>query len=77
MKRVKIVGAGGYGGAGLMELLCRHPEVEIACLVAKDDVNKPVTDVYPHLRGFVDSADRAAGRAGGAAGFRRGVFLHS
>lgn len=52
--KAKIVGAGGYGGVGLMELLSRHPEVEIACLVAKDDVNKPVTDVYPHLHGFLD-----------------------
>lgn len=54
MKRVKIVGAGGYGGAGLMEILSRHPEVDIACLVAKDDVNKPVSEMYPHLRGYVD-----------------------
>ncbi|MGA0333118.1 MAG: N-acetyl-gamma-glutamyl-phosphate reductase [Kiritimatiellia bacterium] len=52
--KAKIVGAGGYGGCGLMEILSRHPDVEIACLVAKDDVNKPVTDVYPHLHGFVD-----------------------
>jgi N-acetyl-gamma-glutamyl-phosphate reductase len=52
--RAKIVGAGGYGGVGLMEGLLRHPEVEIACLVARDDVNKPVTDVYPHLHGYLD-----------------------
>jgi N-acetyl-gamma-glutamyl-phosphate reductase len=52
--KAKIVGAGGYGGVGLMEILSRHPEVEIGCLVAKDDVNKPVTDVYPHLHGFLD-----------------------
>jgi len=62
-RKAKIVGAGGYGGCGLMEILSRHPDVEIACLVAKDDINKPVTDVYPHLHGFVDlpilSADAA------------------
>lgn len=52
--RAKIVGAGGYGGVGLIECLLRHPEVDIACLVAKDDVNKPITDVYPHLHGFLD-----------------------
>lgn len=52
--RAKIVGAGGYGGVGLIECLLRHPDVEIACLVAKDDVNKPITDVYPHLHGYVD-----------------------
>lgn len=52
--RAKIVGAGGYGGVGLMELLTRHPEVDIGCLVAKDDVNKPVTELYPHLHGHLD-----------------------
>jgi N-acetyl-gamma-glutamyl-phosphate reductase len=52
--RAKIVGAGGYGGVGLIECLLRHPDVEIACLVAKDDVNKPITDVYPHLHGALD-----------------------
>lgn len=58
--KAKIVGAGGYGGVGLMEILSRHPEVEIACLVAKDDVNKPVTDVYPHLHGFLEMPILAA-----------------
>jgi N-acetyl-gamma-glutamyl-phosphate reductase len=54
MKKAKIVGAGGYGGVGLMEILSRHPEVDITCLVAKDDVNKPITDIYPHLYGTLD-----------------------
>lgn len=52
--KAKIIGAGGYGGVGLIECLLRHPDVEIGCLVAKDDVNKPVTDVYPHLYGYLD-----------------------
>lgn len=54
MIRAKIVGAGGYGGVGLIECLLRHPEVEIACLVAKDDVNIPIARVYPHLTGHLD-----------------------
>ncbi len=54
MINVKIVGAGGYGGVGLIECLSRHPDVNIACLVAKDDVHKPITDIYPHLHGHVD-----------------------
>lgn len=54
MINAKIVGAGGYGGVGLIEFLLRHPEVNIGCLVAKDDVNLPVTSLYPHLTGHID-----------------------
>lgn len=54
MIQAKIVGAGGYGGVGLIEFLLRHPEVNIACLVAKDDVDVPVTKLYPHLTGHID-----------------------
>lgn len=54
MIQAKIVGAGGYGGVGLIEFLLRHPEVNLACLVAKDDVNIPITRIYPHLTGFID-----------------------
>jgi len=59
MIRAKIVGAGGYGGVGLIEFLLRHPEVEVGCLVAKDDVNIPVTQIYPHLLGHIDQIIRA------------------
>jgi len=54
MIQAKIVGAGGYGGVGLIEFLLRHPEVNIACLVAKDDVNIPITSIYPHLTGHIN-----------------------
>ncbi|MFT5121528.1 MAG: N-acetyl-gamma-glutamyl-phosphate reductase [Candidatus Omnitrophota bacterium] len=54
MKRAKIVGAGGYGGVGMVELLLQHPEVDIACLVAKDAVGMPISQVYPHLSGYCD-----------------------
>lgn len=52
--RAKIVGATGYGGVGLIELLLNHPEVEIGALVAKQDVGKRIDEVYPHLTGFCD-----------------------
>ncbi len=54
MIRAKIIGAGGYGGIGLVELMLNHPEVEIACLTAKDDVGRPISEMYPHLKGFCD-----------------------
>ena len=59
-KKVKIVGAGGYGGVGLLELLLRHPEVELSCLVAKDDTGLPISQLYPHLEGFCDLMVHAA-----------------
>ena len=54
MIQAKIVGAGGYGGVGLIEFLLRHPEVNISCLVAKDDVHIPITKIYPHLTGHIE-----------------------
>lgn len=54
MVRAQIVGATGYGGLGMTELLFRHPEITVTSLLAKQDVGKRVSDVYPHLRGFVD-----------------------
>lgn len=54
MIRVKIVGATGYGGVGLTELLSQHPEAQITALVAREDVGKKISEVYPHLAGFCD-----------------------
>ncbi len=52
--RVGIIGAGGYGGCGAVELLSRHPDAEIAALMDTQDVGRPFTDLYPHLEGFCD-----------------------
>lgn len=52
--KVGIIGAGGYGGCGAVELLCRHPGVEIRALMDKQDVGKPMSEIYPHLAGFCD-----------------------
>jgi len=52
--KVGIIGAGGYGGCGAIELLIRHPKAEIFALIDKQDVGKPICDLYPHLKGFCD-----------------------
>jgi N-acetyl-gamma-glutamyl-phosphate reductase len=52
--KVGIVGAGGYGGCGAAELLTGHPQAEIAALIDLQDQGKPLSDLYPHLRGFCD-----------------------
>ena len=55
MIKAKIVGAGGYGGVGMTELLLRHPQARIGCLVDVTDVGTPMSGLYPHLTGFCDT----------------------
>lgn len=54
MIQAKIIGAGGYGGAGICELLLGHPRAEAAVLVDVDQVGSPMSALYPHLAGFLD-----------------------
>lgn len=55
MIRAKVVGAGGFGGIGITELLTGHPEARVAALVDIENVNRPISDSYPHLAGFCDA----------------------
>ncbi|MBR1870985.1 MAG: N-acetyl-gamma-glutamyl-phosphate reductase [Kiritimatiellae bacterium] len=52
--KVKVVGATGYGGLGIIDLLLGHPYAEISCLVAREEAGKTISAVYPHLAGFCD-----------------------
>ncbi len=54
MIKVKVVGAGGYGGVGIVEFLLGHPEAKISCLAASADVGIPMSALWPHLKGFCD-----------------------
>lgn len=54
MIRVKVVGATGYGGVGITELVLQHPEAKLVALVAREDVGQSIAAVYPHLQGFCD-----------------------
>jgi N-acetyl-gamma-glutamylphosphate reductase len=54
MIKVKVVGCGGYGGVGIVELLLRHPEAKIQTLVAATETGMPMSTLYPHLQGFCD-----------------------
>jgi N-acetyl-gamma-glutamyl-phosphate reductase len=51
--RVKVVGAGGYGGVGLIECLLRHPRAEVAVLVDVEGEG-PLSRMWPHLTGYCD-----------------------
>jgi len=52
--RARIVGAGGFGGANIIELLTAHPEADIVSLVDVDGVGKPISDKHTHLKGICD-----------------------
>ncbi len=54
MKNVTIIGATGFGGLGLIEILLRHPGFRIKQLIARKDTGQPVSSVFPHLSGFCD-----------------------
>ena len=64
MVRVKVIGAGGYGGVGIVELLLRHPSARIAGLYDIADIGKPFSALYPHLGGFCDMEIRDVAREG-------------
>ena len=52
MIRVKVVGATGYGGIGIIELLLQHPQAQLTALVAREEVGRRIDEIYPHLAGF-------------------------
>jgi len=52
--KVGIIGATGYGGIGLIELLINHPFATIEALMDKYNIGKSISEIYPHLRGFCD-----------------------
>jgi N-acetyl-gamma-glutamyl-phosphate reductase len=52
--RAQLIGATGYGGLGILELLLAHPHFEVTALVARDDGGKRIDEVYPHLAGRCD-----------------------
>ncbi len=58
MLRVGIVGATGYTGYELIRLLTGHPEVEISILTSRKYAGDPISEVFPSLRGRIQSRCR-------------------
>ena len=54
MLKVSIIGATGYAGAELIQILHRHPEVEIIHITSESHTGKKISEVYPHLYGIFD-----------------------
>ncbi|HYE38099.1 N-acetyl-gamma-glutamyl-phosphate reductase [Methylocaldum sp.] len=55
MIRVGIVGGTGYTGVELLRILALHPDVTITLVTSRADAGKRVDELYPNLRGFVDT----------------------
>ncbi|WP_185235834.1 N-acetyl-gamma-glutamyl-phosphate reductase [Teredinibacter franksiae] len=51
MIKVGIVGGTGYTGVELLRLLAQHPEAEVVVITSRAEAGKPVTELFPNLRG--------------------------
>jgi N-acetyl-gamma-glutamyl-phosphate reductase len=49
-----IVGATGYTGQELLRLLVHHPDVSLQAVSSRGEAGRPVSSLFPNLRGFVD-----------------------
>ena len=58
MLRVGIFGATGYTGNELVRLLVGHPEAEISILTSRQYAGDPISEVFPSLRGRIESRCR-------------------
>ena len=56
MIKVGIIGGTGYTGVELMRLLARHPGARIEVVTSRSEAGRPVADLFPSLRGFVDAS---------------------
>lgn len=54
MVRVAVVGATGFAGEKLIEILLRHPKAEIVTLACRVEKPRPVGEVYPRFKGLLD-----------------------
>jgi len=51
---VGIVGATGYAGEELIDILLRHPDIRITNLSAKIDKPKDISELFPRFKNRVD-----------------------
>ena len=54
MVKVGIVGGTGYTGVELLRLLARHPQCEVVAITSRAEAGKPVSALFPSLRGHFD-----------------------
>jgi N-acetyl-gamma-glutamyl-phosphate reductase len=54
MIKAGVLGATGYTARVLIELLLRHPQVELVALTSRRDAPVPLAEVHPNLGGQLD-----------------------
>src|SRR5512133_1641341 len=50
--KIVLIGGTGYGGAELLRRLLFHPDVEVARVVAADNLGKRIGEVHMNLEGL-------------------------
>ena len=56
MTKIGIIGGTGYTGVELIRLLARHPQAELAVITSRGEAGRPVSDIFPSLRGVCELA---------------------
>jgi len=54
MLQIGIVGGTGYTGVELIRLLVAHPAAEIKVITSRSEMGKPISELFPNLRGACD-----------------------
>jgi N-acetyl-gamma-glutamyl-phosphate reductase len=54
MLRVAVIGATGYTGVELLRILVHHPQAEVSIVTSRKHEGKPISEVFPSLRGRID-----------------------
>ena len=70
-----IVGGSGYAALELIRLLARHPHLRLVWILSRSHAGRPLTSVYPHLRGVVEHTFTQTEDLAELAGQARVVFL--
>jgi N-acetyl-gamma-glutamyl-phosphate reductase len=52
MIKVGIAGASGYTGVELVKLISNHPQARLEAITSSTYKGKPLTDIFPSMRGF-------------------------
>jgi len=54
MTKVGIIGGTGYTGVELIRILSMHPGAELKVITSRGEAGRPVSEIFPSLRGVCD-----------------------